>query len=119
VKLACVVGGSRYGEAYSKRFGEDGLGQDPPVGDFVILGNGITAIVGFAWSAEARPQGVSGGWTVIHVPVRFIKHCKSIINPLDKLGGSHRAICIRRHGKEATLSFLRAGRRGVADAVKI
>src|SRR5262245_6215158 len=52
---ACSIGSCRDREAYCKGFGEDGLHQDPPASEFVILGNWVTAIAGFAWAAKPVP----------------------------------------------------------------
>ena len=83
------------------------------------LGDWVTAVVIcaliFAVGSEERgPQIFSGHWSLYEISC-FIEHCKGIINPLDKLGGSHRPIRIGRHGEEAARSLLR----GFADAGKI
>ncbi len=74
-----------------------GLRQHPASGGLVILGDGIAIVPGFAWSSEARPQGIARlGKSSGERAGGLIEYCEIQVNPLHELSRTNGAVGVGR-----------------------
>src|SRR5437667_234089 len=97
ISIICsrCVGSGRNGYAIHVRRNVNRLRQHPPPRCFVILRDGVAAVVCLARSAKTVPQCVSCSRARNEIPGRFVEHREVQVHPLHVLCRTSSAVCIR------------------------
>src|SRR5207244_6728814 len=93
------------------------LRQHPPPRCFVILRDGVAAVVCLARSAKTVPQCVSCSRARNEIPGRFVEHREVQVHPLHVLCRTSSAVCIRGRTADRKSTRLNSSHQIISYAV--